>query len=75
MLPARERLQNGLELNETSLTIFHTGNKKYDAFPSGEIFNYSFDLIFTKKKSNTENQSLSVSLLHVWTKLLVWKTR
>lgn len=48
MLPARERLQNGLALNETLPNIFHAGNEKYDAFPNGEIFNASFDLIFTK---------------------------
>lgn len=58
MLPARERLQNGLELNETSPSIFHTGNEKYDAFPSGEIFNYSFDLIFTKKIQHRKPESM-----------------
>lgn len=57
-------------LNETSPTFFHTGNEKYDAFPSGEIFNYSFDLIFATK-SNTEKQSLCVLLHLVWTKLRV----
>lgn len=63
MLPARERLQNGLVLNETSSAIFHAGNEKYDAFHSGEIFNYSFDLIFTKKTPNIEYQSQCILLL------------
>lgn len=73
MLPARERLQNGLVLNETSSAIFHAGNEKCDAFPSGEIFNYSFDLIFTKKL-NPEYQSQCILLLLLWVKLLVRKT-
>lgn len=73
MLPARERLQNGLVLNETSSAIFHAGNEKYDAFPSGEIFNYSFDLIFTKKP-NTEYQSQSILLLLLWITIFVWQT-
>jgi len=49
VLPTRGRLQNRLALNETSPTIFHSGNEKYDALLGGEIFNYSFDLIVTKK--------------------------
>lgn len=58
MLPARERLQNGLVLNETSSAVFHAGNEKYDAFPSGEIFNYSFDLIFTEKTQHRIPESM-----------------
>lgn len=58
MLPGRERLQNGLVLNEPSSAIFHAGNVKYDAFPSGEIFNYSFDLIFTKKTQHRIPESM-----------------
>lgn len=58
MLPARERLQNGLVLNETSSAIFHAGNEKCDAFPSAEIFNYSFDLIFTKKPQHRIPESM-----------------